>query len=342
VADRRILRLDRRTTSVTPAARTTHRRPLRRLAILAAIVAVTVAAFGAAIAGSTPDKPYSAFISAPPSQAATTTKATTSVGGNASVGLRLRNDTRTQRLGSANITFPAGVNATSVNLVTPAGGTATVVGNVLQLRNLYLAPGASAFVTFSAAVPCTAAGANYSLAIKVKQSNDFNGTGNDLNAATPPPVLAGIGSCVPCNGGQQCNANTSTSASLASVSGVATSTGDRLRVSLGAPDAPAVDCSGYAETTETVAFDLSNAAGGAAGGLKTVKLQIKNPTKAASLYKICFQGGEAQAPVILPTCKCPKGGGAPSNAPCAQPAELKKGVVTLTAITPAGDPWIKG
>jgi hypothetical protein len=342
VADRRILRLDRRTTSVTPAARTTHRRPLRRLAILAAIVAVTVAAFGAAIAGSTPDKPYSAFISAPPSQAATTTKATTSVGGNASVGLRLRNDTRTQRLGSANITFPAGVNVTSVNLVTPAGGTATVVGNVLQLRNLYLAPGASAFVTFSAAVPCTAAGANYSLAIKVKQSNDFNGTGNDLNAATPPPVLAGIGSCVPCNGGQQCNANTSTSASLASVSGVATSTGDRLRVSLGAPDAPAVDCSGYAETTETDAYYLSNAAGGATGGLKTLKLQIKNPVKAANLYKVCFKAEDA-APVVLPVCTYPKGNSStPQNAPCALAPESRRGVVTLTAITPPGDPWIKG
>jgi hypothetical protein len=327
---------------VTPLTRPAPRRPLRRLALVAALVAVAVAAFGAAIAGSTPDKPYSAFISAPPSQAAVTTKATTSVGGNASVGLRLRNDTKTQRLGSANITLPTGVNAGSVQLVTPSGGSATVVGQVIQLRNLYLAPGASAFVRFAAVVPCTAAGANYTLAITVKQSNDFNGTGNDLNAATPPPLLAGIGSCVPCNGGQQCNANTSTAASLASVSGVATTTGDRIRVSLGAPDAPADDCSGYAETTETVAFDLSNAAGGAAGGLKTVKLQIRNPTKAASLYKICFQGGDAQPPVILPACKCPKGGSTPSNAPCAQPAELKKGVVTLTAITPAGDPWIKG
>lgn len=316
---------------------------MRRLATIAALVAVAVAAFGVAIAGSTPNKPYSAFISAPPSQAATTTKATTSVGGSAAVGLRLRNDTRTQRLGSANVTLPAGVSvpAGSVTLVTPAGGSATVVGQVVQLRNLDLAPGASAFVRFAAVVPCTASGASYTLAITVKQSNDFNGTGNDLNAATPAPVLAGIGSCVPCTGGQQCTANTSTSASLASVSGVATSTGDRLRVSLGAPDAPVVDCSGYAESTETVAFDLSSAAGGAAGGLKTVKLQIKNPTKAASLYKVCFQADDGAPAVILPACKCPKGG-VPSNAPCAQPAELKKGVVTLTAITPAGDPWIKG
>ncbi|HTI32779.1 MAG TPA: hypothetical protein VL422_03820 [Miltoncostaea sp.] len=329
---------------MTPAARTTHRRPLRRLAILAAVVAVTVAAFGAAIAGSTPDKPYSAFISAPPSQAATTTKATTSVGGGASVGLRLRNDTRTQGLGSANVTLPTGLTITpgSVTLVTPAGGTATVSGQVLQLRNLDLAPGQSAFVRFAAVVPCTAAGANYSLAIKVKQSNDFNGTGNDLNAATPAPVLGGVGSCVPCKGGQQCNANTSTSASLASVSGVATTTGDQIRVSLGAADAPDVDCSGYSESTETVEFDLSNAAGGATGGLKTVKLQIKNPTKATNLYKVCFKAENA-APVVLPVCTYPRGNSStPTNAPCALAPESRKGVVTLTAITPAGDPWIKG
>ena len=206
---------------MTTPARSTHRRPLRRLAIIAALVAVAAAAFGAAIAGSTPDKPFSAFISAPPSDAAVTTTAATSVGG--SVGLRLQNDTRQQELGSANVTLvtPAGmvVPATFATVVTPAGGSATVAGGVIKLRNLSVPPGGSAFVQFG--VPCTAAGASYRLAIRVKQSNDFNGTGNDLNLATPAPLLSGTGSCTPCDKGERCIANTSRGDWSASVSGIA-------------------------------------------------------------------------------------------------------------------------
>jgi hypothetical protein len=113
-------------------------------------------------------------------------------------------------------------------------------------------------------------------------------------------------------------------------------------VSLAAPDVPAVDCAGYQESTETVEFDLSDAAGGAAGGLKTVRLQIRNPVKAAKLYQVCFKGEDA-APVVLPVCAYPRSkAGTPTNAPCALAPESRRGVVTLTAIAPAGDPWIKG
>ena len=289
---------------MTPSAENVSRRPLRRVAITTALVAVALAAFGAAIAGSAPDKPYSAFISAPPSATATSTQAKSSVGGVADVGIRLRNDTRQQDLGSANITVPPGVTAQagSVQLVTPPGGSATLAGNVIQLRNLNLTPGGSAFVTFAAVVPCTAGAADYRFAIAVKQSNDFNGTGNDLNPKNAAPLLSGVGACVPCDEGERCTADTFTSASTASVSGVATSDGDRIRVSLAAPDVPTVDCSGYAESTETVEFDLTNAAGGAAGGLKTVKLQIKKPTKPANQYDLCFRAEDAPAPVLLPDC----------------------------------------
>ncbi len=328
---------------MTPSAESvSRRRHWRWLVTTTVLVAVTLASVSAALAGgSSPHKPYSAFISAPPSATATTTTATTSVGGTSAVGIRLRNDTKTQKLGAANITVPSGVVVQPGSVVlTPSKGSATLAGNVIKLRDVDVKPGGSVSVTFAAVVPCTAGAASYQFGIAAKQSNDFNGKGNDLDLVTPLPVLAGVGSCVPCTGGQ-CNASTSTTASIASVSGLA-SAGDRLRVSLGAPDAPAVDCSGYTESTETVAFDLTNGAGGSTGGLKTVKLQIKNPTKAANLYKICFQAGDGSPPVILPTCKCGKYGSTPTNAPCAQPAELKKGVVILTAITLAGDPWIKG
>ena len=332
---------------MTPSAETAPRRPLRRLAIATALAAAALAAFGAALAGSAPDKPYSAFISAPASESATTTQATTSVGG--SVGLRLQNDTRQQNLGSANVTLmtPAGaVPPASVTLVTPGRpASATVVGDVIQLRNLNVRPGRSAFVRFG--VPCTAEGASYSLAIQVKQSNDFNGTGNDLNPANAPPVLLGVGACVPCPPGQTCTASTSTNASTATASGSGSSSGDQIRVSLAAPDAAVVNCDRYAETTETVEFDLTNAAGVSSGGLKTVQLLIKNPSKQASQYKVCFQADDGAAAKILPTCTFPGSGGSggsttPRNAPCALAPESVSGKVRLTAIAPPGDPWIKG
>jgi hypothetical protein len=318
--------------------------------IAAALVATALAAFGAALAGSTPNKPYSAFISAPPSQTAATTQATTSVGGVADVGIRLRNDTKSQRLGSANITVPSGlaVQAGSVTLVTPPGGTATLAGNVIKLRDLYLKPGASAFVTFRVAVSCTASAASYTFAIAVKQANNFNGTGNDLTPANAAPVLRGIGSCVPCPPGQTCTASTSTGASTATASGSGSSSGDRIRVSLAAPDAAALDCPGYTETTETVEFDLTTAAGGSTGGLKTVTLLIKNPTKPASQYKVCFQADDGAAAKLLPKCEFHSYGGkggsssTPKNPPCALAPEQRYGKVLLTAIAPAGDPWIKG
>ena len=51
------------------------------------------------------------------------------------------------------------------------------------------------------------------------------------------------------------------------------------------------------------------------------------------------------AAVILPDCAYRNGSGGsstPTNAPCALAPEFKRGIVTLAAVTPPGDPWIKG
>ena len=107
------------------------------------------------------------------------------------------------------------------------------------------------------------------------------------------------------------------------MTGLPTSPGDyRVRVSLAAPDVPTIDCSGYAESTETVEFDLTKASGDAADVGKTVKLQIKKPTKAANLYEICFQADDGAPAAILPACAYDRGSSTPNNVPCAQPAEF--------------------
>lgn len=82
----------------------------------------------------------------------------------------------TQQLGSMNITAPAGFTVLSVTQ--PTTGSATVVGNVVQLRNLAIAPKGSASVSIRVTDP--AAAGTYTWAALAKQSNNFNGTNNDF------------------------------------------------------------------------------------------------------------------------------------------------------------------
>jgi hypothetical protein len=90
----------------------------------------------------------------------------------------LTNENDTQQLGSANITAPSGFKVVSASVSAPA--TATVSGQVVQVRNANLQPNQSLDVSIRVTAPCTATNASWS--VVAKQSNDFNGTpGNDLN-----------------------------------------------------------------------------------------------------------------------------------------------------------------
>lgn len=104
-----------------------------------------------------------------------------SYGGGARSGsplsLTITNTSNQARLGSANVTPPAGVLATAASSNV---GTANVVGSVIQLRNLDLPPSGSVVVSITAQVECAANHASYTWSLITKQANDFNGTGNDL------------------------------------------------------------------------------------------------------------------------------------------------------------------
>jgi hypothetical protein len=110
------------------------------------------------------------------------------------VTLTLTNESTQARLGSANVTPPAGVVATAA---TSSVGTspAPIVGGVIELRNLSLAPGASVSVSISARVECASNHSPYSWGFAVKQANDFNGTGNDLAPVAPQAVNTVAGTC---------------------------------------------------------------------------------------------------------------------------------------------------
>lgn len=103
--------------------------------------------------------------------------------------LTILNTSNQARLGSANVTLPAGVLPTGASVVP---GTATAVGQVIELRNLDLQPGTSAVVAVSAQVECAANHASYVWAFQVKQANDFNGTpGNNLLGTNPASPVSG-------------------------------------------------------------------------------------------------------------------------------------------------------
>jgi hypothetical protein len=99
----------------------------------------------------------------------------------------LINDTKTQQLGSADVTVPAAITIVDRNGIPGAG-------NVLELRNLELPPGGSATVTVGLRMPCVSG--VYAWAVRAKQSNDFSGTpGNDLGPVSGTRSTTVDGSC---------------------------------------------------------------------------------------------------------------------------------------------------
>lgn len=88
----------------------------------------------------------------------------------------ITNESPSQTLGSVNITPPAVYSVTSLDNATPSGTTSSSAGTI-ELRNLNLATnGGTETLTLTAD---TVAGA-YTWATAAKQSNDFNGVGNDF------------------------------------------------------------------------------------------------------------------------------------------------------------------
>jgi hypothetical protein len=138
------------------------------------------------------DKAYSATVS----PSALVAGASYGEGARASskITLTIVNESNQARLGSANVTVPAGIKPT---LALPSVGTtpAAIAGQVIQLRNLDLAPTAIVTVAISARVECGANHGSYDWAFVVKQANDFNGTGNDLAPAGPLPSNTVTGNC---------------------------------------------------------------------------------------------------------------------------------------------------
>lgn len=157
-------------------------RPRAVVVLVAALLAWTSIA---TVASAAAEKSFSASLN-PSSLVA---GASYGVGPRTPIILTISNTSNQAQLGSANVTLPAGVLLTGASVVP---GTATAVGQVIELRSLDLQPGTSAVVAVSAQIECAANHASYVWAFEVKQANDFNGTpGNNLLGTDPASTVSG-------------------------------------------------------------------------------------------------------------------------------------------------------
>ncbi|HET7529732.1 MAG TPA: hypothetical protein VFJ98_02110 [Mycobacteriales bacterium] len=143
----------------------------------AMVPAVLIAGAGGAQAAVCPSPPVKCYkvVLSPTSLAA---------GSNQQLTAKLTNESGGQSLGSSNLTAPAGYTVTGVGA--PTRGTATQSGNTIQLRSLALPVGQTVTVSFTVQAPSTTGSAAWTST--AKQSNDYNGTGNDF-VLDPKSVL---------------------------------------------------------------------------------------------------------------------------------------------------------
>src|SRR5215472_5018193 len=104
--------------------------------------------------------------------AVTVSPVSPAAGTTTSFAFTITNEAATQQLGSVQISAPAGF------VITGAPGSASLTSSSALFLNLSLAPAASTTLTVSAALACS--GGSYLWGIAAKQSNDFNGAGNDF------------------------------------------------------------------------------------------------------------------------------------------------------------------
>lgn len=99
------------------------------------------------------------------------------------------NEATTQTLGSVQVTAPSGFVVTGAS-----GGTASYTADSALFLYLALSPGQSATLTVDATAPCSTSSSGWG--VEAKQSNQFNGSGNDFVLDPASSLAATVsGSC---------------------------------------------------------------------------------------------------------------------------------------------------
>ena len=297
--------------------------------------------------------------------------ASPAAGVSTSFAFTITNEASTQSLGSVQISAPAGFAITGASV---ASGTASFTSSSALFQNLSLAPSSTTTLTVSAAVPCGSG--SYRWGIEAKQSNDFNGAGNDIQLdANSAGNLSGTftgstGSCTtqPCPPGTSCS-----SASSATTSGTATTVsglpqGDSLVTGMesGSAGSPFNFSCGttppvYTPLSDVFNFAVFNGAGVAQPILLSVTLRVDKSVVStsghpgASSWQICYASltsftalsGTSQQNVtiggnpgyftgLLPNCS------STPQAPCVQARNKNNAGDVIVTFLALGDPYAHG
>ena len=290
-------------------------------------------------------------------------------GASTSFAFKITNEATTQQLGSVQISAPAGF------VITSAPGAASVTLSSALFLNLSLAPSKMTTLTVNATVSCNRSTSTYLWGIEAKQSNDFNGTGNDvqLDSNSAGNLSGTLTGCTfqPCPPHAQCSA----SASSLNTSGTVTTVmplpqGDTLVTgmesgSVGSPfnfscgTTPPV----YTPVSDVFNFAVFTASGDPAPGITlSVTLRIDKSLvtpsghPGASSWQICYASTESFTALagtfqqnvtiggspgyftgLLPDCSTTQG--AP---PCVQTRNKNNAGDVIVTFLALGDPYGHG
>lgn len=185
----------RRINDARALAGTSPRRPILLVAALAAFA-------GLVLAGSAGSAPSTKYYQAGPAtsnvQAGVASPVTITITNCGGTSNPCAPKASTQYLGSAKVTFPSGFAVTPGSVTAPPGkswsvlsasGTSIILGNAGSGTTMALAPGQAVNVSASVTAPLSSCGSQ-SVGTQVKQSNDFNGSGNDFTNTAPNPQLS--------------------------------------------------------------------------------------------------------------------------------------------------------
>jgi Domain of unknown function DUF11 len=275
----------------------------------------------------------------------------------------IQNEASPQQLGSVQISAPAGFAITGASLTSGAPGTASFTPSSALFTNLSIAPGSTAMLTVTATVPCGSG--SYQWGIAAKQSNDFNGTGNDFQL---DPNSAGnlsgtfTGSCTsqPCPPSTSCSA----SASSATTSGTVTTSaplpsGDSIVTGMESVNSSFnYQCPTYTAVADVFSFAVFDANGVPQSIPLTVTIRIDKSLvqssghTGASSWQICYGSttpftalpGTSQQNVaiggnlgyftgLLPDCSSTQG------APCVQSRNKNNAGDVIVTFLAFGDPF---
>lgn len=313
--------------------------PQRRRRMTRVLVPITVLLLGAALSpfagAATPKKPYGSDVSPHTVPPSSTTPYT----------FTLTNEAKSQMIGAANLTAPSGFTIPPGQTLGPSPrGTATVAGDMVELRDLGLMPGETATTTFMA-ISASDPGV-YAWLLDVRQANDFRGSGNSF---VPDPDNVNLtttvtGVAVACAANEPCSGSVSDGTTTADVHVDSGGTAAVLTITLLPTDAISCAASEYTGTSATVDFNVT-----ADDRTKTVTIMLDATLVAdrdADEFEVCYSSPnafvdkfeETVTTGLLPDCFFIESE-IPANPPCVlSRTNIEGGSVSVSFFAPEGDP----